>query len=128
MLSSLSLNDQHFPKFTRGIDSCDFLFSKKFQNFITFLLKEQLKDCLIITTSNLKRKIQKIRISSSQYFKGINFYIKKYCSKFTGGLDSVEYLIYFSNFCKLYINIQTFQTFKIVWIMEVIRKYQLINT
>ena len=55
-----------FSQIREGIDRGEFYFSENFQNFTTFLSKEQLESCLIITASSLKKKNKKIRRSSLQ--------------------------------------------------------------
>ena len=65
-------NDQHFSKFMRRLNNCDFYFSKILQLFTILLQKDQLEGCLIIIASYLKRKKDIIYCK----LEGIIFYIK----------------------------------------------------
>ena len=53
------LNDQHFPKFVRGLDNGDFYFIKNFKFFIKFFAKRSTGGLFDYTTSYLNRKNQK---------------------------------------------------------------------
>ena len=110
LYSTLSIpqNDQHFPKFVRRLNNCNFLFSKFFQNFTifyNFLIKRAIRGLFdyygIVSQVAKQKKVDLVRSK----FKGVIFCIKSFEKKVfqdleyskihrwldKRGLDNVEY-------------------------------------
>ena len=79
MTLSIPLNDQHFPKFMRGLDNGEFLFSKikyTFYNFFTKRVTGGLFDHYSIVSKEENKKDLVYSL-----FEGIIFYIKIFVKK-----------------------------------------------